>query len=222
MSASIVRQLVLKDLYLSRWIVLLSTAAGLVSLAIAPLSPTGFYVGSVTYICVLIVLNIFLVTFGVIQEKKDKVQLFVLSLPISTTQYTVAKATANFTAFFVPWLFLSIASLVVIDATGIPNGLMPVTLVLSLFVFCYYCVLLAVGIATEAAFWIPTVIVIGNVSVNFVIFLAFQLPSIGGNAQGEVAVWGGDAIALMAIEIGVGIAALALAFAAQARRREFI
>jgi hypothetical protein len=140
---AVMRRLVLKDLYLCRWIVIASTAGGLAALAVSPLSAAWFYVGSVTYICVLIVLNIFLVSAGVIQEKKDNVQLFILSLPISTTQFTLAKMTANVVAFVVPWLILTTASLAVIGATAIPNGLMPASLVLSLFVFAYYCVLLS-------------------------------------------------------------------------------
>ena len=35
-------------------------------------------------ICALIILNIFLVMCGVVQERKDKVLLFMLSLPVST------------------------------------------------------------------------------------------------------------------------------------------
>ena len=49
-----------------------------------PLGTVTAYVGCVSLICVLVILNIFLVMTAVVQERKDKVQLFILSLPVST------------------------------------------------------------------------------------------------------------------------------------------
>jgi hypothetical protein len=57
--------------------------------------------------------------------------------------------------------------------------------------------------------------------VNFVLYLSFRLPSVGANAEKEIAVWGADALGVMAIEMVVGLAALAAGFAAQARKTEF-
>ena len=221
MTSSIVRQLVLKDFYLTRWIVAGSTLAGLIALGVAPLSSTAFYVGSVSYICVMVVLIIFLVTVGVMQEKKDKVLLFILSLPVSTTQYTFAKMAANFSAFFVSWLLLTAASLAVISATAIPDGMMPFAAALGLYFLCYYCVLLGVAIAAESANWIPVVIVIGNVSINFFIPLVFRLPS-GAHASTGTAVWGRDVIAVLVLEVVFCAAALAIGYAVQARKKDFV
>jgi ABC-2 type transport system permease protein len=79
MSAPIVRQLILKDLYLFRWMIVGSLVAGGAAISIMPLSQVSSYVGAISLICTLIVLNIFLVMGGVVQEKKDKVLLFILS-----------------------------------------------------------------------------------------------------------------------------------------------
>jgi hypothetical protein len=68
MTRSIAGQLALKDLYMTRWPVAGSLAAGLLSIAIAPLGQTGFYVGSVGLICVFVVLNIVAVMSGVLLE----------------------------------------------------------------------------------------------------------------------------------------------------------
>ena len=158
MTGSIFGQLALKDLYLTRWIVLGSIAAGAISLAMMPFDVVAFYVGSVSFVCVLIVLNIFLVTSSVMQEKKDKVRLFVLSLPISPAQYTLAKMAANLIAFLVPWLSLTAASLVVIAMTGIPDGLMPIAVAVSTYILSYFCVLLSVAIVSESQLW-PSVVI---------------------------------------------------------------
>ena len=82
MSRSVVRQLIVKDLYLTRWMVVGSLAAGGAAIAVMPLSVVSGYVSSVSLICTLVILNIFLVMSGIVQERKDKVQLFFLSLPV--------------------------------------------------------------------------------------------------------------------------------------------
>jgi hypothetical protein len=219
---SVAWQLVRKDLYLSRWIVIGSTLAGLLSLAVAPLSQVALYVGAISFICVLVVLNVFLVMAGVVQEKKDRVLLFVLSLPISTTQYTVAKMVASFTTFFVPWVVLTAASLVTIAASDIPNGLMPPAVAVSAYLLCYYCALLAAGMVAQGIGWITAAIVAGNVSINFVIPLVFRLPSISASASGATAVWGGDLIAVLVLEAAFCAAALGLVYVVQSHRRDFV
>ena len=88
MNSAIIRQLVLADLYLLRWMIVGAVAGGAGAIAVMPLGRVPAYVGSVLLICVLIILNIFLVMSGIVQERKDKVQVFVLSLPISPMQYT--------------------------------------------------------------------------------------------------------------------------------------
>ena len=221
MTPSIVRQLVLKDLYLSRWIVAGSTLAGLLALGIAPFGSMAFYVGSVSFICVMIVLVIYLVMAVVLQEKKDKALLFILSLPVSTTQYTLAKMVASFVAFFGSWLVLSLTCLAVIAASAIPDGLMPFTAAVLLYFLCYFCVLLGVGIATESAASIPVVIVFGNVLINFFIPLVFRLPS-GVHASTDTAVWGMDLIAVLVLEIALCAAALVIGFVVQTRKKDFV
>jgi hypothetical protein len=222
MTPSIVRQLALKDLYLARWSLLASIAVGAVSIAITPLGSRAFYVGSVSLICILIILNIFVVMSGVLQEKQDQVYVFLLSLPISTTGYWIVKMATNLVMFVVPWLFLTAASVLVIDRSAIPNGIIPATLAISVYILCYYCVLLGVAVTTTSLAWVTAVIVAGNVSVNFFIPFVFQLPSAAASTTLERAVWGRDILITLAIEAVFCAAALAITVVAQMRKRDFI
>ena len=221
MNGSIVRHLVLKDLYLVRWMIAGSIAAGLIALAMMPLGRVSAYVGGVSLICVLIILNIFLV-MGVVQERKDKVLLFALSLPISTTQYTVAKVLANVIAFTVPWLVLTAGNVALIHLTEIPNGILPFWLTVLAYLLAYYFLLLAVSLVTDSTGWHTTAIIVGNVSVNFLIPFLLRRPSVTAHAEGPAAVWTGDLLAIIAIEVLAGIASLALAVYFHSRRRDFI
>lgn len=218
----IVRQLVLKDLYLVRWMIGGSIFAGLIALAMMPLGKVSAYVGGVSFMCVLIVLNIFLVMNNVVQERKEKSLLFILSLPVSTTEYTFAKVVASAIAFTVPWLVLTITNVVMIDLTAIPNGILPFWITVLAYLLFYYCVLLAVSLVTESTGWHTTAIIVGNVSVNFLIPLLLSLPSVKAHSEGATAVWTGDIVAIIAVEILAGIAALGIAVYSQSRRPDFI
>ena len=163
------------------------------------------YVGGVAFVCVLVILNIVLVMNGVVQERKDKIQLFVLSLPVSTTQYTHAKVIANALAFTVPWMVLTAAAFTVIVASALPDGLLPFWTVLLAYLFAYYFVLLAVGLATDSTGWHATAITIGNVSINLLIPLLLNLPSIGSQTTSARAVWSADVIGMVGGELPLAL-----------------
>lgn len=221
MTASIARQLALKDLYIARWALAGSIAAGLVSIAVTPFSPVAFYVGAVCFVCALVVLTIFTVMTGVMQEKKDNVLVFLLSLPVSTAQYWWIKIAVNLAMYSAAWLVLTLAAVLTIQLSAIPNGLIPFTLAIAAYMFSYYAVLLAVAVATESLVWTTTVIVVGNISVNFIIPFVFRLPS-GRTSQGNEAIWGPDILITLAVEAVISVAAPAIALAVQARKRDFV
>ena len=222
MNRSIVTRLILKDLFLLRWISAGAIAAGCGALAVMPLSGMAAYVGGVSLICALIVLNIFLVMYGVVQERKDKVLLFVLSLPVSTTQHLAAKVTANASAFLGPWLILTAGTVMVIDATAMPNGMLPYWLAILVYLLAYYLALLAVSLVTDSTGWHAAAITLGNLSVNFLIVFLLGLPSVVANRAAPAAVWTADILTVLAIELAAGASALGLGIYFAARRSDFV
>lgn len=222
MNGSVVRQLILKDLFLLRWLSLGALVGGVFAAGLMSLSSLAINSGGVLVICTLIVLNIFLVMFGVIQERKDKAALFVLSLPVSPVQAAAAKVVANAIAFGVPWLVITSAVVWVIGASQIPNGFLPLWLAVLAYHFFYYCVLLAVGLNTDSTGWHAAAVTAGNISVNFFIGMLFSLPSVREHGGGPVAVWTTDIASLIVVSIAGGIAALAIALRVYARRSDFV
>lgn len=222
MSTPVVRHLIVKDLYLLRWMSGGTVAAGLAAAGVMSLSPLPINPGGVLMICALIVLNIFLVMAGVVNERKERVSLFVLSFPISRLQYAVAKAAANAIAFFVPWAILSAAVAVTIVVSPIPDGFLPFWIALLGFILFYYCALLGIGLNTDATGWHAAAIIIGNVSANFFIMLLFSLPSVQRFGDGPAAVWAADILAVTVGEIVLGLAVLAVAVYIHSRRPDFV
>lgn len=222
MNSAIVRQLVFKDLYLLRWMILGAIVAGIASASMLPTGPVAAYVAGVSLICVLVILNIFLVMNGVAQERRDKTMLFVLSLPVSTLQYTVAKVIANMIAFLVPWLILTMVTFLIITRSAVPDGILPFWIAVLAYLLCYYCVLLAVGLLSDAAGWHAAAITVGNISVNFFIPIMLTRPSVAAYGSGPVAIWSSDVVVVIVGELIAGAAVLALAVYAQARRSNFV
>jgi ABC-2 type transport system permease protein len=224
MSTSIVTRLILKDFYL-QWPTLAgSLLLGFAMLAIALFGggPITFYVGSVSFICVLILLNILLVSSIVAAEKKDRVMLFVLSLPVSTTQYALAKLVSSLLAFLVPFCLLGAAALLVIALTSIPHGLIPLTLAVMMYVCLYFCIFLGVALAVDSAGWNTVVIICGNVLLNFLIAWLLNRPSVALASKGTVTIWSPEILATLAVEILGSLLALAAALLVILRKKDFL
>jgi ABC-2 type transport system permease protein len=221
MSRSIVTHLLLKDLYLTRYLLVAAVAVGLACLGLATVGRIAFYVGAVSLLCIIIILNIFVVMAGIVNERKERTQLFVLSLPISTAQYVREKLVFSFLAFFVPWLVLTIAAVVVIDVSSIPNGFIPFTLLVLTYLLLYNCVLLSVTLVKDSNGWNTAVIIFGNISINFWLAFLMILPAVNHSLWGAAPVWNRTEVLILSSEIGLSVLSLALGYLFAARKRDF-
>jgi hypothetical protein len=222
MSHSIVRQLVVKDLRLASPFVVGSLVLGVLSFAVSPWSAVSFFVGGSALVVALILLNIMLVSASLISERKEKIRVFMLSMPVSTTQYNVAKLLSSLIAYIVPAALLTLGSVILLLATPLPNGFIPLFVATSVHCLFYFCVFLAFALVTDSQGWITTVIVCGNVSVSFVIPGLINLTSIGPSLGTETVVWNAVVVAFIAIELVLAVAALAISFVVNSRKTEFI
>jgi ABC-type transport system involved in multi-copper enzyme maturation permease subunit len=222
MNHSVVQHLFLQELFLVRWFVIGTIASGAAAIGIMTMGKFPSYAGGVLLVCVLIILNIFLVMSSIVQERKDKVLLFTLSLPISTSQYVATKIAANAAAFLIPWIVLTVSVAIVIDLSPLPNGLIPFWMALLVYLFAYYCALLAVGLVSDSTGWHATAITIGNISVNFLIPILLGLPSIAKHIESPTAVWTSDIVTIIVVEAAAAIVALALGFYLRSRRADSV
>jgi ABC-2 type transport system permease protein len=225
MSRSVVTRLVLKDFYLQWPILVGSLLLGFATLGLALFGgggPISFYVGSVSFICVLILLNVLLVGATVAAEKKDKVMLFVLSLPVSTTQYALSKLVSSLVAFLVPFCLLGAFAIVVIALTPIPHGLIPLTLAVMMYVCVYFCIFLAVALAADSVLMNTIVIICGNVLLNFLIAWLLSRPSVALASKSPVAIWPPAILATLAVETLGCVLALVAALVMILRKKDFL
>lgn len=222
MSRSIVWQLVAKDLCLAWQLVTGSLVLGVLSLAVVPWSAVAFFVGGSGFVVTLILLNVMLVGSSLVGERKEKIRVFMLSMPVSTTQYSVSKLLSSLIAYVVPSTVLTIAAVALLLATPLPDGFVPLTVATSVHCLLYFAAYLAVALVTESQGWMVTVVVCGNVSISFLIPYLINLTSIKETLGMEAVVWGADVVALIGAELVLAVAALAISLVVNSRKTEFV
>src|SRR5688572_11049477 len=105
MNSALVMRLIAKDWYLSRVPLSLIAAAGVASTALLYLrNETAGVVAIISTIITLVFLSILLPQLTIVTERKERNLAFVMSLPISSMEYTAAKVLGNLSAFVVLWL----------------------------------------------------------------------------------------------------------------------
>lgn len=222
MSQSIVWQLVVKDLRLASPLVVGSLVLGVLSLAVSPWSAPAFFVGGSALVVSLVLLNVMLVTMSLVSERKEKIRVFLLSMPVSTTQYSVAKLVSSLIAYLVPAALMTLGGVILLVATPLPNGFIPLFVAMTVHCLLYFCVFLAVALVTDSPGWTTTVIVCGNVSISFVIPGLIYQSSVGPNLSTEMVVWSADVLGFIAVEIVLAVTALAISFVVNSKKTEFI
>ena len=116
-TSPVIWPLILKDLRLHRAQITISLVVGLVSLALFEVgTEVPVVIGACLFFISMIVLGCTLPMTNLINERKKHNLAFVMSLPVSTTQYTVAKLASTVGMFLLSWVILLAGALYAISA----------------------------------------------------------------------------------------------------------
>jgi ABC-2 type transport system permease protein len=222
--SSVIGHLILKDWRLNRLLISLSIVVGLIALLIAQFAgEVARLLGSVWFFVSLCILGSMLPASAIVNERKKQTLAFVMSLPVSSVQYAIAKALSTSAMFLVPWLTLLISALVLIEARhAIPHGTIPMLLILAMLPLIVFCFISATALVGESEGWLMAASILCNSSYWFVWYLLARIPSLRANWTGPVAVWNAAAIIVLSAELGSIAFIVALAFFFQSRKRNFI
>jgi ABC-2 type transport system permease protein len=127
MNGSIIGHLILKDWRINRLLISIALAVGFVALVVTQSGgETPRLLGAVWFFIVMCVLGSMLPTSAILNERKKQTLPFIMSLPVSSVQYSIAKIVSIWAMFLVPWLALLISALILIEARHIaPHGVIP-------------------------------------------------------------------------------------------------
>lgn len=205
----VIRLLVLKDWQLFQKQFAAYVLAGIVALCLLGAAKTwSFYLGSLLLIVVLVAVACFAISNSLLVERKEQTLAFVMSLPVSPLDFTVAKLAGNLFTFGVPFVLLALGALGTIAFTPLPDGLIVYSLLLFGYIFAAYCVSLAVAMNVQSEGWNTFVMIASMVLINPFMVLLGQIEAIDGTVRGDAIVWSAPALAILAAQVLIGVLAL--------------
>jgi ABC-2 type transport system permease protein len=221
---NVVRKLVAKEIYVNRWFIIGASISAVVSVLIAALgSKAAFNIGALTWLTTIIACGVMLAIYGVVNERKEHSLLFVLSLPLSTRDYVRAKLIGLGLSFLAPWLVASAAAIaLVLLKTDIPDGMLPFTVLLSVFMLANFALVLCGSLHAMSEALVSAVIVVTNAGVSVFMFTVGAMPAISDHRSDAHPDWNNTIWIVLAVEICTLVLAFALPLLVAARRRDFL
>jgi len=219
----VVRKLIVKELYVNRWLIAGAAVAAALSAATAALGKMAFNIGALTWITTVIAVGVMLAIYGVMNERKEQSLQFVLSLPLSVSQYVGAKLLGLLLSFLGPWLVATLgAAILVLAHPGVPDGLLPYVLALCVFMLMNFSLVLCGTLFVRSESAVSVVIILTNMLVSVYMFTIGTQAGLKDHMYGPTPVWNDTFFTVLGVELFVLVVALALPLATAARRRDFI
>ena len=220
----VIGRLILKDWRLSRLLISSTLGVGLVALVLTQsAAETPRLLGGVWFFVALCVLGSMLPASAILNERKKQTLAFVMSLPVSSVQYSIAKIVSVWAMFLLPWLTLLISALLLIETRHIiPHGVIPMLFIVAMLPFIGFCLISAAALVGESEGWLMAASLVCNSSYWFGWYLLARIPSLTAHWRGPVAIWNPTARAVLSAELGVIVFTLALTLFLQSRKRDFI
>jgi ABC-2 type transport system permease protein len=219
----VVGQLIRKDWQLNRVLIFASIFAGILALAVVQLATEATaVVGSVWFFIALILVGCML-PIGIVNERKKQNLAFLMSLPISSIQYTTSKLLSSTGLFLIPWLTLVLAALLSIGVRGIfPRGVIPLLLILALMPCVGFCIITAASLMGESEGWGIAANVACNSSYGLAYYFLCRVPAVMSNAASRVVVWNSTILKILGTELALIPLLLGVTYFVQSRKRDFV
>jgi len=224
MNYSMIKILILKDWYLQRWTVAASLLGGVIALGFVCVPGNlTFFVGLLLLITVLIAVGAQLAVATMVNERKEQTLAFVMTLPISFREYTVAKLLGTLLIFMLPFLMLVMGSLALFAFPhGAPHGLLPFTVIMSTEILVGTCLIVCTALVTESQGWTVAAIMVGNIAINIVGYLVAHIPGIAKGMNGSTVSWSPAASIVLLSEFALIALLVTLTFFFQSRKMDFL
>jgi ABC-2 type transport system permease protein len=221
----VVLRLILKDWWLHSPVIILSIIGGAIALAILRMGgQTPFVLGAVFFFIAMIFCASIVPMSNIVNERKKQTLAFIMSLPISSTQYGGAKLVSTVGMFLIPWLTLFGAALYLIHSRNVlPDGTIPVALILANLPFIGFCLITGAALVGESEAWgqIAAAVVNSSYWLGWYL-LASHFPTILRNWESPAPVWSPAAVSILGGEFAAIVLILGLTLFLQSRKQNFI
>lgn len=222
LNTPVIRLLVIKDWQLFQKQLAAYVLAGMVALCLLGLArPWSFYLGSLMLIVLTVAAACFSIATSLVTERKEKTLAFVMSLPVSPADFTVAKLAGNLLTFAVPFLLMAGGTVAVVLFTPLPDGLFVYALLVYGYILFAFSISLAVAMTVESEGWATFAMIGSMVLINPYIMALGQVPAIVDRVREDAIVWSPAAIAILAGLVVLSVALLGVTAWSQARKPAF-
>ncbi len=208
----IIRLLMLKDWQLFQKQLAVYALSGIIALAFLGLArPWAFYIGSLLLITLLVAMACFAISTSLLVERKEHTLAFVMSLPVSPLDFTIAKLAGNLLTFAVPFTVMAVFTLIVIFSTALPDGLVVLAAPLYGHILLAYAASLAIAMKVESEGWNIFAMIGSMLLINPLIMILGQMDSIRSVVESDVIVWGRPILAILIAQVVLSLSCLAFA-----------
>ena len=228
MNTPIIARLVIKDFMIWRKLILIFLAvfggcAALVVVLHDRVPPHVFLnLGFTLLITPAATLGIVLLMQTNVFEKAKSTQPFIMSLPVTPRDFTLAKLWVNIPVFAEVWLAMAIMAFYFAFGQGmLPRGAAPYVAIVFLGVFVAYIGVLSVSLLSQSLGVTVGAILFFDVLTPAYLWTILYLEPIGSVISGPVAVWNSTEIGIMAIQAAAAAAGVVGTLVFQGQRRDF-
>lgn len=226
---SFMKHLVIKDILLFKKQLAFYFISGLVSIVIINIPVTNFgHLGSVLLITSMVALYCHILIVCVVQERKENQTIFMMTLPITISTYSVSKLVSSTSMFLSVWIVMLGITMGSVYWVGKfpPSYLSFYVVIFGVFIPAFFFIL-AVALSSRSIAWTIVATVISNVSVtSFIDALQNRdeyRPTAALNSINEVGlIWPPVANSLIVSELLVTIIICVFIFLSISKEKEFI
>jgi len=229
MSNSIIFQLARKDFLIMRKTIMIFCLVNLIAILIVS-SLFGRLPGwafinlgftlliSPAFTCAIVVLM-----RTIVMEKEKSTQIFIMSLPVTVKEFTLAKLLINLPLFFALWLMITGVAFYFAFGLGIfPHGSIPFITMIFLGIFVAYISTLCAGLIYQSIS--VTILAMCGFELGtpaYLWIIAFWEP-INSHVYGPHMVWNSTAITIVATQIFSAISMVLMTIYIQHKKQDFI
>ena len=219
----IVYELIRKDWELNRVAVGAGMILGILAIGITFFGGTvAAVIGIVCFYTVMGVLGSILPK-NITEERKNQTMAFIMSLPVSAIGYSIAKMISTIGIFLLFWLTLvGVTATMILTRQEIPDGLIPLMLVLSSLILLGFVLICSVGMVKETESWVIATVILVNLSYSLGWYLLIRIPEIGRDAFHPEIVWNPILVTTLGVEFTLIALLLGLTLFLQSRKQDFI
>lgn len=229
MNTSIIPQLVRKDFMIMRKTILIFCLVSILSIVVINMlfghipNWAFFNVGFTLLIIPSASCGILLVMKTIVLEKEKYTQAFIMSLPVTIKEFTLAKLLLNIPIFTLFWLVISGVAFYFSFGLGVfPYGTVPFVTMIFLGIFLAYIGILSVGILFQSMPITIISVMTFELGTAAYLWIIAYLEPINTHVYGPNMIWNSTAITIVTTQILVAIVVLLMTWHFQNKKRDFI